>query len=119
MASAEEKPYARRPYPPFMTSTLQQEASRKLRFSAERTMSIAQRLYETAGITYMRTDTHHVVGVEERHAGTGASTATSTSRRRRAKTRKVKNAQEAHQRPGPPVKRLPPRCASRTRRSQH
>ncbi|MEQ0645002.1 type I DNA topoisomerase, partial [Mycobacterium tuberculosis] len=56
VASAEEKPYARRPYPPFMTSTLQQEASRKLRFSAERTMSIAQRLYENGYITYMRTD---------------------------------------------------------------
>ncbi|MDG6217758.1 DNA topoisomerase, partial [Acinetobacter baumannii] len=53
VASAEEKPYARRPYPPFMTSTLQQEASRKLRFAAERTMSIAQRLYENGYITYM------------------------------------------------------------------
>src|SRR5205823_82747 len=54
--SVESKPYTRRPYPPFMTSTLQQEAGRKLRFSAERTMSIAQRLYENGYITYMRTD---------------------------------------------------------------
>ncbi len=56
VASVEEKPYTRRPYPPFMTSTLQQEAGRKLRFSSERTMSIAQRLYENGYITYMRTD---------------------------------------------------------------
>ncbi|MGL5441400.1 MAG: type I DNA topoisomerase, partial [[Mycobacterium] stephanolepidis] len=56
VASAEEKPYTRKPYPPFMTSTLQQEAGRKLRFSSERTMSIAQRLYENGYITYMRTD---------------------------------------------------------------
>src|SRR5262249_46969492 len=44
--SVEEKPYTRRPAPPFMTSTLQQEASRKLRFSAQTTMRVAQRLYE-------------------------------------------------------------------------
>ena len=56
VASVEEKPYTRRPYPPFMTSTLQQEAGRKLRFSAERTMSVAQKLYENGYITYMRTD---------------------------------------------------------------
>ena len=56
VASVEEKPYSRRPYAPFMTSTLQQEAGRKLRFSAERTMRIAQRLYENGYITYMRTD---------------------------------------------------------------
>jgi DNA topoisomerase-1 len=56
VASVEEKPYTRRPYPPFMTSTLQQEAGRKLRFSSERTMSVAQRLYENGHITYMRTD---------------------------------------------------------------
>ena len=56
VSSVEEKPYTRRPYPPFMTSTLQQEAGRKLRFSSERTMSVAQRLYENGYITYMRTD---------------------------------------------------------------
>src|SRR5262249_59388235 len=44
--SVEDKPYTRRPAPPFMTSTLQQEASRKLRFSAQTTMRVAQRLYE-------------------------------------------------------------------------
>src|SRR5690606_19280075 len=56
VTSVEQKPYTRRPYAPFMTSTLQQEAARKLRFSSERTMSIAQRLYENGYITYMRTD---------------------------------------------------------------
>src|SRR5204863_1457701 len=54
--SVEEKPYSRRPSPPFMTSTLQQEASRKLRFTAQTTMRVAQRLYERGYITYMRTD---------------------------------------------------------------
>ena len=56
VASVEQKPYTRKPYAPFMTSTLQQEAGRKLRFSSERTMSVAQRLYENGYITYMRTD---------------------------------------------------------------
>ncbi|WP_205875204.1 type I DNA topoisomerase [Mycobacterium camsae] len=100
VASAEEKPYTRRPYPPFMTSTLQQEAGRKLRFSSERTMSIAQRLYENGYITYMRTDS------------TTLSQSAITAARNQARqlygeeyvspsprqyTRKVKNAQEAHE----------------------
>ena len=54
--SVTEKPYRRSPAPPFMTSTLQQEAGRKLRFGAQRTMQVAQRLYEQGWITYMRTD---------------------------------------------------------------
>jgi DNA topoisomerase-1 len=54
--SVESKPYTRKPYPPFRTSTLQQEAGRKLRYSSSRTMSVAQRLYESGYITYMRTD---------------------------------------------------------------
>ena len=54
--TAEEKPYRRRPAAPFRTATLQQEASRKLRFSAQTTMRVAQRLYESGHITYMRTD---------------------------------------------------------------
>ncbi|HEY7821522.1 MAG TPA: type I DNA topoisomerase, partial [Acidimicrobiia bacterium] len=56
VVSMESKPYTRRPYPPFRTSTLQQEAGRKLRFSSSRTMSVAQRLYENGYITYMRSD---------------------------------------------------------------
>jgi DNA topoisomerase I len=54
--SIERKPYRRSPYAPFRTTTLQQEASRKLGFSAKYTMQIAQRLYENGHITYMRTD---------------------------------------------------------------
>ena len=54
--TSEEKPYRRRPAAPFRTATLQQEASRKLRFSAQTTMRVAQRLYESGHITYMRTD---------------------------------------------------------------
>src|SRR5688500_17112656 len=54
--SVESKPYRRQPYAPFRTTTLQQEASRKLGMSASTTMSVAQRLYENGFITYMRTD---------------------------------------------------------------
>ncbi|MEY8013987.1 type I DNA topoisomerase [Mycobacterium servetii] len=100
VTSVEEKPYTRRPYPPFMTSTLQQEAGRKLRFSAERTMSIAQRLYENGYITYMRTDSTTL--------SQSAIDAARTQARQlygeeyvaaspRQYTRKVKNAQEAHE----------------------
>src|SRR5699024_4659119 len=56
VVGVEEKPYTRRPYAPFMTSTLQQESGRKLHYTSERTMRIAQRLYENGHITYMRTD---------------------------------------------------------------
>ncbi|MCU1581024.1 MAG: topA, partial [Microbacteriaceae bacterium] len=56
VTSVDSKPYTRRPAAPFSTSTLQQEAARKLRFSARQTMSVAQGLYENGYITYMRTD---------------------------------------------------------------
>ncbi len=62
VAGVERKPYTRRPYPPFRTSTLQQEAGRKFRFGARRTMSAAQRLYEAGFITYMRTDSTNLSG---------------------------------------------------------
>lgn len=100
VASAEEKPYSRKPYPPFMTSTLQQEAGRKLRFSAERTMSVAQRLYENGYITYMRTDSTTLSELAIQAARTQASQlygAEFVSPSPRQYTRKVKNAQEAHE----------------------
>ena len=60
IADIKEKPVTSNPRPPFTTSTLQQEAGRKLRFTARRTMSIAQKLYENGFITYMRTDSTHL-----------------------------------------------------------
>ncbi len=100
VASVEEKPYTRRPYPPFMTSTLQQEAGRKLRFSSERTMSIAQRLYENGYITYMRTDSTTLSESAINAARTQARQlygAEYVHPSPRQYTRKVKNAQEAHE----------------------
>jgi len=95
-----EKPYTRRPYAPFTTSTLQQEASRKLHLSSKNAMRVAQRLYENGYITYMRTDS------------TTLSEAALTAARGQARDmygaeyvpdsprryeKKVKNAQEAHE----------------------
>ena len=100
VGSVEEKPYTRRPYPPFMTSTLQQEGGRKLRFSSERTMSLAQRLYENGYITYMRTDSttlsQSAINAARTQAGQlyGQEYVHPTPRQY---TRKVKNAQEAHE----------------------
>ncbi|WP_345415289.1 type I DNA topoisomerase [Pseudonocardia xishanensis] len=100
VASVDSKPYTRKPYPPFMTSTLQQEAGRKLRFSSERTMRSAQRLYENGYITYMRTDstTLSASAIQAARAQArelyGDSYVPSSPRQY---TRKVKNAQEAHE----------------------
>ena len=98
--SVEERPYRRSPYPPFMTSTLQQEASRKLRFSAQVTMRLAQRLYENGYITYMRTDsttlsdTALTAARDQARELYGANYVPASPRRYE---RKVKNAQEAHE----------------------
>jgi DNA topoisomerase-1 len=100
VTSVQEKPYTRRPSAPFTTSTLQQEASRKLRLSSKNAMRVAQRLYENGYITYMRTDS------------TTLSEAALTAARQQARDlygadyvpdaprryeKKVKNAQEAHE----------------------
>ncbi|HZD87687.1 MAG TPA: type I DNA topoisomerase [Gaiellaceae bacterium] len=96
----ERKPYLRRPSPPFMTSTLQQEASRKLRYSAQTTMRTAQRLYENGYITYMRTDSttlsESALAAAREQVGSlfGADYVPPQPRRYE---RKVKNAQEAHE----------------------
>jgi DNA topoisomerase I len=96
----EEKPYRRRPYPPFITSTLQQEAARKLRFSSQQTMRTAQRLYENGHITYMRTDSVNLS--ETAIAAARAQVADLYGDRfvpaePRRYAGRVKNAQEAHE----------------------
>ncbi|MCW2678748.1 MAG: topA [Frankiales bacterium] len=110
--STDEKPYTRKPYAPFMTSTLQQEGGRKLRFSAQRVMQTAQRLYENGYITYMRTDSTNL-------SETAVNAARSQARELygpeyvpeapRRYSGKVKNAQEAHEaiRPSGDVFRTP------------
>ncbi|WP_328856699.1 type I DNA topoisomerase [Williamsia herbipolensis] len=117
VTSVEEKPYTRRPYAPFMTSTLQQEAGRKLRFTSDRTMRIAQRLYENGYITYMRTDSttlsESAINAARGQARElyGADYVHPTPRQY---TRKVKNAQEAHEaiRPAGETFRTPGQVAS-------
>ncbi len=98
--SVEDKPYTRKPYAPFMTSTLQQEAGRKLRMSAQQAMRTAQRLYENGHITYMRTDSTNL-------SETAITAARAQARdlygpeyvpdQPRTYAKKVKNAQEAHE----------------------
>jgi DNA topoisomerase-1 len=100
VSSVEEKPYTRKPYPPFMTSTLQQEAGRKLGFNSERTMRTAQRLYENGYITYMRTDSTTLSGTAQEAARAQARELYGPEyvpNAPRQYTRKVKNAQEAHE----------------------
>ncbi|WP_019585340.1 type I DNA topoisomerase [Deinococcus apachensis] len=100
VTSAEEKPFTQRPYAPFITSTLQQEGSRKLGFAATRTMRAAQRLYEQGYITYMRTDSTNL----SQEAITAARTQVKAmygpeylSPQPRVYAKKAKNAQEAHE----------------------
>jgi DNA topoisomerase-1 len=100
VSSVEEKPYTRRPAAPFMTSTLQQEASRKLRLSSQQTMRTAQRLYENGYITYMRTDSTTLSEsalAAARHQARELYGAEFVPAEPRQYTRKVKNAQEAHE----------------------
>ncbi len=96
----EQKPYTERPYPPFTTSTLQQEAARKLRYAAQRTMRGAQRLYENGFITYMRTDSTtlstQAVAAARSLIGLQFGPQYLPDAPRQYAT-KVKNAQEAHE----------------------
>ena len=100
VSNIEVRPFTERPKPPFTTSTLQQEANRKLGFTARRTMQIAQSLYENGYITYMRTDSTSLAQeavqaarelVEQQY---GASFLHPSPR---VYSTKVKNAQEAHE----------------------
>ena len=100
VAGVEHKPYTRKPYAPFMTSTLQQEAGRRLHFTSERTMRIAQRLYENGHITYMRTDSTSLSKqglAAARNSATSIYGAEYVSDSPRVYDRKVKNSQEAHE----------------------
>ncbi len=100
VANVEHKPYTRKPYAPFMTSTLQQEAGRRLHFTSERTMRIAQRLYENGHITYMRTDSTALSQQGLNAARSAASSiygAEYVADSPRVYDRKVKNSQEAHE----------------------
>ena len=95
-----ERPYTRRPYAPFTTSTLQQEASRKLRLSSKNAMRVAQRLYENGYITYMRTDSttlSEAALTAARGQARGMYGAEYVPDSPRHYERKVKNAQEAHE----------------------
>jgi DNA topoisomerase-1 len=100
VSSVETKPFAKNPPPPFTTSTLQQEAARKLGFAASHTMRVAQALYEQGLITYMRTD-----GVDMAPEAISAARRAIASRydagyvpdRPRQYQSKIKNAQEAHE----------------------
>ena len=100
VSAVTERPFRRSPAAPFMTSTLQQEAGRKLRFSAQRAMQVAQRLYEQGFITYMRTDSTTLseqaltAARSQAREMYGDAYVPDTPRRYE---RKVKNAQEAHE----------------------
>jgi DNA topoisomerase I len=100
VSAVTERPFRRSPAAPFMTSTLQQEAGRKLRFSAQRAMQVAQRLYEQGFITYMRTDSttlsDQALTAARAQAREMYGEAYVPDQPRRYE-RKVKNAQEAHE----------------------
>ena len=100
VASVETKPFTRNPPPPFTTSTLQQEAARKLGFAASHTMRLAQSLYEDGLITYMRTDGVQMAGEAisaARRAIADRYDAGFVPDKPRNYTSKAKNAQEAHE----------------------
>jgi DNA topoisomerase I len=98
--SVEDRPYTSRPYPPFTTSTLQQDANRKYGFTARQTMQVAQSLYENGHITYMRTDSTNLATVAisaARDLIAGQYGPEYLPAEPRLYRTKVKNAQEAHE----------------------
>jgi len=100
VASLDDKPYTTKPYAPFTTSTLQQEANRKLGFTAKRTMQAAQSLYENGHITYMRTDSTNLAKVAVDAARDLVRSQYGSEylpNEPRLYQTKVKNAQEAHE----------------------
>jgi DNA topoisomerase-1 len=100
VAGLENRPYTTRPAAPFTTSTLQQEANRKLGFTARRTMNVAQSLYETGHITYMRTDSTNLASVAlaaARDLVRAEYGHEYLPNQPRVYSSKVKNAQEAHE----------------------
>jgi DNA topoisomerase I len=100
VTNVEDKPYTTKPYPPFTTSTLQQEANRKLGFTARRTMQVAQSLYENGHITYMRTDSTNLAQVaidDARRLVAEEYGNDYLPAEPRVYKSKVKNAQEAHE----------------------
>lgn len=120
----ETKPWSRKPSAPFTTSTLQQEAGRKLRLSARDTMRVAQSLYENGYITYMRTDSVSLSQQAVNAARTQATKlygADSVPDKPRVYVGKSKNAQEAHEaiRPSGEVFRTPSELQSSLRGSEH
>ena len=121
--SVDERPYRRKPAAPFRTATLQQEASRKLRFSAQTTMRVAQRLYESGYITYMRTDSTTLS--ESALAAARAQVAELFGEdfvpaKPRLYGRAVANAQEAHEaiRPAGDTFRTPKQLAGELNRDE-
>ncbi len=128
VTDVQEKPYTRRPSAPFTTSTLQQEASRKLRLSSKNAMRVAQRLYEGGYITYMRTDSTTLSDAALTAARSqardmyGAEYVPDSPRRYQ---KQVKNAQEAHEaiRPAGDRFRTPAQvarcCGGRVQRQRH
>ena len=112
VADVQKKPFTQKPYAPFITSSLQQEAARKLRFTAQRTMRTAQRLYESGFITYMRTDSTTLSDEALAAARSQVESlfgAEYVPDKPRIYTKQVKGAQEAHEaiRPAGEVFRTP------------
>lgn len=112
VSKVDSKPYSRRPAAPFTTSTMQQEAARKLHFSARQTMSVAQTLYENGYITYMRTDSASLsqqATTAARNQAAKLYGPETVPEKPRTYASKSKNAQEAHEaiRPSGEVFRTP------------